>query len=312
MCSTAPDTAPHAALVRSGEAGYTLVIFIMAIAIMSIMMGVAVQAVSFSMQREREAELIFRGEQYMEAIRLFKAKYGRYPVRMKEIWEAKPRVVRKKWKDPITDSEKWGIIFFGEQGRRRTPGQPGDDNRRERDSEQEESPFGIRNDSRFRDRGNRVDNDGRRSEGAPSEGARDGEQSGGLFGPQEGEKVGPIIGVHSTSCEDSIKVYEGRTSYCDWEFVYREDREQGRGVVPPGVVIPPGRGPGGLGDPRTPAATPNRDDGSDKPPDDRRTRVPRATGTPYYDITPTPDRYETPTPDTGDPQDPRTSPTPWD
>ena len=293
---------------RGGEAGYTLIIFIMAIAIMSIMMGVAVQAVSFSMQREREAELIFRGEQYVEAIRLFKAKYGRYPVRMKEIWEAKPRVVRKKWKDPITDSDKWGIIFYGQQGRRQQGlGLPSDDDRSaggdERDQKQRAGrdddgglPFGIA--GQGRDRG-----DDRQADGSGGD-----DESGGLFGTPEGEKVGPIIGVHSTSCDDSIKVYEGRTSYCDWEFVYREDRERGRGAVPPGVVIPPGGGPGGnTGDVRDSSGRPGG-----KPGGDLRTRIPRPTGTPDYDITPTPDWYETPTPETGDPQDSRTTPTPWD
>jgi hypothetical protein len=34
--------------------------------------------------------------------------------------------------------------------------------------------------------------------------------------------VGPIIGVHSTSCEAAIKVYQGRERYCDWKFVFRE------------------------------------------------------------------------------------------
>ncbi len=100
---------------RPREAGFTLVMLVITIAIMSIMMGVAVQAVSFQMRREREAELIFRGQQYVEAIRIFKAKYGRNPMRMKEIWEADPKVIRKKWKDPITDSESWGIVLLGQE-----------------------------------------------------------------------------------------------------------------------------------------------------------------------------------------------------
>ena len=49
-------------------------IVVSTIAIMSIMMTVAVQTVEFQMRREREAELIFRGEQYVEAIRVFKGK----------------------------------------------------------------------------------------------------------------------------------------------------------------------------------------------------------------------------------------------
>ena len=39
----------------------------------------------------------------------------------------------------------------------------------------------------------------------------------------EGEKVGPIIGVHSLSTDTSIKVYEGRTQYDMWKFVLQEE-----------------------------------------------------------------------------------------
>jgi type II secretory pathway pseudopilin PulG len=106
--TTGPD-------VSSGEQGYTMAALIMAIAVMAIMMGTAVQSVSFQAQREREAELIFRGEQYVEAIRLYKTRYGRFPMRIKEIWEADPKVIRRPFKDPITNSENWGIVFLGQE-----------------------------------------------------------------------------------------------------------------------------------------------------------------------------------------------------
>ena len=96
---------------NSSEAGYTLAIFVMVIAVMAIMMAAAVEIVSFQAQREREAELIFRGQQYVEGIRLYRQKYGRYPMRMKELWEADPRVLRQKWTDPITGSENWALSF---------------------------------------------------------------------------------------------------------------------------------------------------------------------------------------------------------
>jgi type II secretory pathway pseudopilin PulG len=101
---------------NSGEAGYTLAMFVMVIAVMAIMMAAAVEIASFQMQREKEAELIFRGQQYVEGIRLYRQKYGRFPMRMKELWEANPRVLRRKWIDPITGSEKWGLVFAGEGG----------------------------------------------------------------------------------------------------------------------------------------------------------------------------------------------------
>ncbi|HQP43537.1 MAG TPA: hypothetical protein PLV66_07675 [Thermoanaerobaculales bacterium] len=206
----------------NAEGGYTLVIVVLVVAIMSIMMAVAVQTVEFQMRREREAELIFRGQQYVEAIRLYRMKYGRYPMRMKEIWEANPRVVRKRWKDPMTDSESWGLIFLGQEGRR-----IGADN-----------PLGnTPNATRT------VTYDG----SGLDEGGRD---DGTTMGP-DGEKIGPIVGVHSTSCEESIKVYEGRTTYCEWQFVFREVRGVGGGRPPSGGYHPgktpvvPGGGEGG-------------------------------------------------------------------
>ena len=175
------------------EGGFTLVVVVMVVAIMAIMMAVAVQTVSFQMQREREAELIFRGQQYVEGIRLYRQKYGRYPMRMKELWEADPRVLRQKWTDPITGSEEWGVVFLGQEGQQvggpggpRAPGQP------QPQSTPTRTPV-------FGDRG--------------------------LGGA--GEKVGPIIGVHSLSTDTSIKVYEGRTQYNEWKFIFQEAQTEG-------------------------------------------------------------------------------------
>ncbi len=183
---------------RTAEAGFTLVLFVVAIALMAIFMGVAVQSISFQMQREKEAELIFRGEQYVEAIRLFKKRHGASPMRLKDLWEHKnPRIMRKKWKDPITDSESWGLVFLGEGERRVVPGQP--------------TPTPT-----------------------PQGGGDDREEEG---EGKEPEKVGPIIGVHSRSCEESIRTYEGRTTYCEWKFILKDGPQPGPGPKP-------GPGPG--------------------------------------------------------------------
>jgi type II secretory pathway pseudopilin PulG len=182
----------------------------MVIAIMAIMMAAAVEIVSFQAQREKEAELIFRGQQYVEGIRLYRQKYGRYPMRMQEMWEADPKVLRKKWTDPITGSEKWGVVLKGQEGREvsRPPGGP--------------RPTPTRTPVFERQR------------------------------EQGGEKVGPIVGVHSLSTETSIKVYEGRTQYNMWKFVLRDE----------------GQGPGGTDTTQTPSTQPTGT------PSYRRTRTP--------------------------------------
>jgi type II secretory pathway pseudopilin PulG len=203
---------PHSSFLipHSSEGGYTLAIFVMVIAVMAIMMAAAVEIVSFQARREKEAELIFRGQQYVEGIRLYRQKYGRYPMRMQELWEADPKVLRKKWTDPITGSEKWGVIFKGQEGRQ-VSGPPGGP-----------QPTPTRTPVFERQR------------------------------EQEGEKVGPIVGVHSLSTETSIKVYEGRTQYDMWKFVLKDE----------------GRGPRGPGTSQTPSVEP--------------------TGTPSYGRTRTP------------------------
>jgi type II secretory pathway pseudopilin PulG len=196
------DTAPPRS--ESREAGFTMLMLVVVVAIMAIMMGVAVQSVEFQMRREREAELIFRGKQYVEAIRLYKTKYGRYPMQLKEIWEAKPRVVRKKWKDPITDSQSWGLIYLGQEGRQ--IGGPG--------GSTDPAMVGTPVPQLGKD-----DEDGEQGSRLPT----------GLEQPGDKDKIriGPIVGVHSTSCDESIKVFEGRTTYCEWRFIYREEQQRG-------------------------------------------------------------------------------------
>jgi type II secretory pathway pseudopilin PulG len=171
------------------EAGITLVVVIMVVAIMAIMTTVSVQTVSFQMQREKEAELIFRGEQYVEAIRLYKQKYGRYPVRMQELWEANPKVLRRKWLDPMTGDDRWGVVFQGQEGLQ--PGLPGGQGGGPQPTPTRTPVFQRQRES-------------------------------------DGEKVGPIIGVYSQSTDESIKVYKGRDRYDEWKFVYEEQSPSGQ------------------------------------------------------------------------------------
>ncbi len=204
-------TTARPALPPRRDAGFTMVLFIIVLALLSIAMGVAVQAVSFQMRREREEELIFRGQQYVEGIRLYRMRYGRMPMTLKEMWEANPKVLRKKWKDPITDSTQWGLVFLGQGGTEvRGPGQ-----RTPEAGGAEETPTPT-------------------PEPTPEAGS--GEGDGSMVGSAQ---VGPIIGVYSKSCDESVKIYDGRTRYCDWKFALRE-QAPARGQAPPTRPPQPG------------------------------------------------------------------------
>lgn len=175
----------------AAEAGFTLASMVVIMAVMAIMLTVAVQSVTFQRQREKEEELIFRGRQAVEAIRLFRARNGRFPLTLKELVEADPRVLRKPWADPITGVADWVPVFLGQEGQVVAGGPAG-------------------------------------GSGAPKEGTP----------APDTEARGPIIGVHSRSCQDSIKVYDGRTRYCDWKFVF-DPQKQGGGGGGGGVPVQP-------------------------------------------------------------------------
>jgi len=77
---------------------------LVALAILSVMLLVALPTWRHQAQREKEAELIFRGEQYARAIGLYQRKLaGALPPSIDILVEQK--FLRKKYKDPITGDD---------------------------------------------------------------------------------------------------------------------------------------------------------------------------------------------------------------
>jgi type II secretory pathway pseudopilin PulG len=95
------------------ERGYSLVALVMLIAVLSILATAALPLWSAQIRRDKEEELISRGMQYAEAIRVFQRRFGRLPLRLEELVEAEPRSIRRLWKDPMTGERNWARIFEG-------------------------------------------------------------------------------------------------------------------------------------------------------------------------------------------------------
>lgn len=202
---------PHRRLASArGERGFTLAALMVGMALMAIALTIAAQSVTFQQRREKEEELIFRGEQYVEAIRVFRTRNGRFPVSLDELWKAKPRVIRKTFIDPMTGKADWRPVFLGQEGDQVNTGAPG-------------AP---------------TPTPGRMP--TPTPAPTPGASSSSPFGPGEGPQGGPIVGVKSRSCEESIKVLDGRTRYCDWKFIF-DPNKQKRQPVPPGPIPTPRR-----------------------------------------------------------------------
>ena len=185
---------------RVGELGFTLAAMMVIMAVMAIFLTVAVETASFKARREKEAELIFRGGQAVEAIRLFRAHNGRFPVTLAELATAKPRVLRKVWTDPMTGKADWVPVFLGDMGV--TIGGP---------TATPTPGFGAEP----------TPTPAPGSPGQPGTGA-----------------VGPIVGLRSRVCDDSIKVWNGHTRYCDWKFVFDPAHPFGPATGPAPVPQP--------------------------------------------------------------------------
>ena len=94
-------------LPANGQAsarGYAMVALLVAMSIMAVMLGLALPLWQTAIRREREAELVFRGEQYVQAIRLFQRQYaGTFPPDVDVL--VKQRFLRRRYQDPITGSD---------------------------------------------------------------------------------------------------------------------------------------------------------------------------------------------------------------
>jgi type II secretory pathway pseudopilin PulG len=88
----------------SGEEGFLMAALLVGMAVTAIWMSTMLPTWRQQAQRQREDDLIFRGEQYARAIALYATKNnGALPTNIDDL--VRQRYLRKKWKDPITGKD---------------------------------------------------------------------------------------------------------------------------------------------------------------------------------------------------------------
>jgi type II secretory pathway pseudopilin PulG len=181
-------------LVRraAGERGYLMVALLVTMSIMAIMMSAALPAWHTMARREKEAELVFRGEQYARAIGLWQQKFANQPAPSIDVL-VEQRMLRKKYKDPITND---GFQLLGAGG----GGAPGQ-------TQQATAPLA---------QGRGLQLSGGARGGTPA--GRGASPTGG-FQPTGQTVQGGIVGVTSKSTEKSLRLYNGRDTYNQWVFM---------------------------------------------------------------------------------------------
>src|SRR5215211_7671128 len=117
------------AQVTRNDAGYAMAALLVVMALMAVMMSVALPVWRHAAQREKEAELIWRGQQYDRALQLFRRKASAPGAPNLDIL-IEQKFLRKKYKDPITgdDFELKPVVAIREGSP--MPGVPGMGNQR--------------------------------------------------------------------------------------------------------------------------------------------------------------------------------------
>jgi len=199
--------------LRGEDRGYALLIIMMLATILLISLTAVLPSAYMAGQREREEELIFRGNQYARAIALFRRQFHRYPASVKELLQTNGiRFLRREYRDPMSPNGKWRFIHADANGMlldSRTqplpssaPGQ-----KQQTPSTVPETPLR-----------------------APSASSGETKEIQGAF----------IAGVASSSRRDSIRVWNGRTHYDEWEFIGLEFSGTGLPQASPSQMSSPG------------------------------------------------------------------------
>src|SRR5216683_7735191 len=88
------------------EEGFALMLAVFLTALLLVAAIVAAPSVRNERQREKEQEMIWRGKQYVRAIKLYYRKNGRFPTSLEDLTKPKMgslRYLRQAYKDPMNN-----------------------------------------------------------------------------------------------------------------------------------------------------------------------------------------------------------------
>jgi len=105
---------------RRTERGYALLLVSFVGALMLMAAMTAAPGILINGRREREKEMIWRGNQYVRGIKMYYRKNGKFPTSLEDL--TKPQVanlhfMRQTYKDPMnTEDGSWRLIYVGPNG----------------------------------------------------------------------------------------------------------------------------------------------------------------------------------------------------
>jgi hypothetical protein len=271
---------------RRGQGGYALLLVVflttlLVVGTMSIGLRILTEG-----KREKEQEMIWRGQQYTRGIKLYYRKLGRFPTSLDDLTKPKIgtiRFMRQAYKDPMNKEDgSWRLIYVGPAGNLIGSRNPS------LNSVQMPGALGQQANAPSTGLGTTGSQSGIGGFGSANSapGATGSNQgtAGSTFGtsttttgtvpglpgapgattgtdPQAvptGDAPtivgGNIIGIGSKINQPSVMVFEKAQNYRLFEFIWDPSKELGVGGIGPQIGVPPGTQPGTPGQP--PAGTP--------------------------------------------------------
>ena len=257
---------------RRAERGYIMMTLLLVMALMAIFAGVIVSSVTFDIKRDREEEMIHRGVQYSRAIRAYYKKFSRYPAKIEDLENTNQmRFLRKRYKDPLTGKD-FKLLHYGEakmsmnalggggiagaatlgaNGTLTTAGGMGQSPLGQPSTFGSSGAFGANSNSAFgqNSQQNNQTAAGTQTGSDPnspgSTDATNGNSSGpggssnasstGTSDKLSGTTFGgaPIVGVASMSKDRTIREFDHKKKYDEWQFVYDPTLDRGFLITTP-------------------------------------------------------------------------------
>jgi type II secretory pathway pseudopilin PulG len=219
------------------EHGYVLLTLLLFVALLSIGSMAAIERIDFQIRRDREEELIHRGSQYSRAIRRYVKKFGRFPTSVEELENTDNiRFLRKRYKDPITGKD-FKLLYAANPPQAPITA-PGPANAKAASQSQNAAGDGSDAPTEAQESVDNVQSDGN-DQGGPT--PADGDASSATDPAASGSKSGkastndeqptfggpPILGVASLSKDKSIREFNKKDHYDEWQFMYDPATDRG-------------------------------------------------------------------------------------
>lgn len=101
--------------------GFTYLVLLLVILIMGAVLGATAEVWHTAVQREKERELLFVGNQFRIAIGLYYASHAKFPHSLADLlkdplYPATRRYLRKIYRDPMTGGSEWGVVRRADGG----------------------------------------------------------------------------------------------------------------------------------------------------------------------------------------------------